>query len=558
MERYTPKKLKSSKGVPKPISPNESFKIRSGSPATESYTTGGRRDSQSGTPERKRKIPDISKIPIADLSSSSSLSPYESPTPLEEGGQEATEQGAQEGAKEGKQEVFVEKELQITRKELEEQVEELEKMRKIKMKIIVITDTEIKKVINNVETLTGKTIINKDKYIMLFYKIFEKNKLLFDDKLYYFYYDGDIYNLKIQITKNELIKIFGNMNDVFMNYFINFITSAFTSSSHYFFTYSVTKGKIDFYIDETTLDLEKYSFGIIFFYDYFEKMFNHTSCVVNIFPVKELIPKVNEMNNIIKQYYDTNTLPPDDYVIYLTFLYELKLKYGYECNLYYYHLIYYILVKYLDEEKLEYDFRIEETKLYEERKLRVNKMFIHAYDKCLDTKKNYIIIPLTTSGESWSHQNILLLDRKNNLVERFEPHGYFFNEDTTHLDMELAQIFKDYKFTSDTCMTGVQQLESLLPKRFRGKCVSLSFGYLLFKLNRISKGIKESPRATSIAYLNEAIDRKIRFFKDVIGLIDTIFKETSYQLDNINRSLHTSFEFNGNILTFKDIGCKKK
>jgi hypothetical protein len=535
MERYTPKKLKSSKGVPKPISPNES------------YTTGGRRDSQSGTPEKKRKIPDISKVPIADLSSSSSLSPYESPTPLEE------------GAKEGKGEVFVEKELQITRKELEEQVEELENMRKIKMKIIVITDTEIKKVINNVETLTGKPVINKDKYIMLFYKIFEKNKLLFNDKLYYFYYDGDIYNLKIQITKNELMKIFGNMNNIFMNYLINFITSAFTSSSHYFFTYSQSKGKIDFYIDETTLDLEKYSFGIIFFYDYFEKMFNSSSCVVNIFPVKELVPKVNEMNKIIKQYYDTNTLPPDDiYVTYLTFLYELKLKYGYECNLYYYHLIYYILVKYLDEEKLEYDFSVKESKLYEERKLRVNKMFIHAYDKCLDTKKNYVIIPLTTSGDTWAHQNILLLDRKNNLVERFEPHGYFFNEDTTHLDMELAKIFQDYKFTSDTCMTGIQQLESFLPKRFRGKCVSLSFGYLLFKLNRISKGIKESPRAISIAYLNEAIDRKVRFFKDVIGLIDTIFKETSYQLDSINQSLHTSFEFNGNILTFKSVGCKKK
>ena len=90
----------------------------------------------------------------------------------------------------------------------------------------------------------------------------------------------------------------------------------------------------------------------------------------------------------------------------------------------------------------------------------------------LNSENRFIVIPLGIETENGSHANILLIDTKNKIIERFEPNGYYspriFYFNSTLLDYLLETKFKDlipeFKYIRPTeylPIIGFQILESL-------------------------------------------------------------------------------------------------
>ena len=81
------------------------------------------------------------------------------------------------------------------------------------------------------------------------------------------------------------------------------------------------------------------------------------------------------------------------------------------------------------------------------KKLFLPELFYTQLQKALSIKKRFIIIPLSIILENGAHSNYLIIDKKKNEIERFEPNGsgnpHGFNYNNKMLDRMLELKFED-------------------------------------------------------------------------------------------------------------------
>lgn len=477
----------------------------------------------------------------------SSLSPYESPITTPE----------------QKKEVYPEKveeiELIMSEKKIKEQVKLLKELNKYKTNVNILTIDNAIILFHNLELYMNKKFTDRDGVIRKFLESLVKRGLLFDVDTNSCYYPKEIDTFELYYTEKELSDIFEKIdlntnNNAF--YLYNFITSAFSASSHLIMRYKIDKDTVKFCMNSLSKYFEKTVMGEIFYMDYFNKKYNNSICFSIFYDIDTFILLLSETLVVIASYADKpNDKIPSDYLFQVE-LYRLFKKYNYNCNLYYSYVIDFVVGNYLYPNHFKYDFRIKGLDY-------TNNTSKQIY-QCYSSDKNYIVIPFYLVSENFGHQNILIVDKKRKLVERFDPHGYFFNEDTSDVDTKLSDFFKskfgeDYKFSSDSCIVGVQYFEEFMSSKSRGKCVSLSFQYLEERLENIQMGKNETEVQATTRYRNRVIkEEPFQFFKNLKEFIANILKESNYMFEIINDNLGTSYYIEGgNMLSFRDEECKK-
>ena len=180
------------------------------------------------------------------------------------------------------------------------------------------------------------------------------------------------------------------------------------------------------------------------------------------------------------------------------------------------------------------------------------KNFFEQLKLCLDSKKDYILIPLGIGIKEYgNHSNILLIDLKKKEIERFEPHGsnspYKFNYNSQMLDnllkMKLLDVLVDFKYFSPKDYLpkiGIQSLVSGEPEYNNigdpdGFCSLWIFWYVNLRLK-----YKEINRNKIIYKVINSIKRNNLLLKDIIRnyslniteIRDRIFKNNNININN--------------------------
>jgi len=152
------------------------------------------------------------------------------------------------------------------------------------------------------------------------------------------------------------------------------------------------------------------------------------------------------------------------------------------------------------------------------------------------TKFNFFIIPIGIEIENGAHANILIYDRKNNILERFEPNGSDeppnFNYNYKLLDTLLNNYFKKY-FKNMTYLTpnifipkiGFQAFESIESSKNKkigdptGFCAAWCLWYVTnrLKYDKLSPDKLIKNLITHIKYNNLSFKNIIRNFSKFIN-----------------------------------------
>jgi hypothetical protein len=177
--------------------------------------------------------------------------------------------------------------------------------------------------------------------------------------------------------------------------------------------------------------------------------------------------------------------------------------------------------------------------------------------KCLEGNMEFIVVPMTikydTKEEKGDHENLLLMDTKNKIVERYDPHGLLAIEKRKKLNEELKEFFSDlgYTYATEYCKADpIQNLEvygqktkKKIPEYFTGRCVSYSYNYLDYRLN------EESSEIALRKYSSSTYKEKgIHYMMDIVLNNNKIFDSLQDKLDTINDIFGSKLKFNGNSL----------
>ena len=80
-----------------------------------------------------------------------------------------------------------------------------------------------------------------------------------------------------------------------------------------------------------------------------------------------------------------------------------------------------------------------------------------------DDNKTFYIIPIGIELEDKAHANILIYDKKNNTMERFEPHGNTYPRNFNYFPNKLDNLLKDY-FSNIFLKLNYINIKNILPK----------------------------------------------------------------------------------------------
>ena len=173
------------------------------------------------------------------------------------------------------------------------------------------------------------------------------------------------------------------------------------------------------------------------------------------------------------------------------------------------------------------------TLTYDQRKnsLIYPKNFWIYFNKCLTTSKRFIIIPFGYDCiDNSGHANMLVYDKLNNEIERFEPNGYMYNFDCipSNIDDALKAAFKanvNYKIKYfkpiDFCPDfNFQKIAAQEKIGDSGYCIFWSLWYADLRLSNpdinreeiINKAIKSLGKK---GYFNLFIRRYAKFIADL-------------------------------------------
>ena len=157
-------------------------------------------------------------------------------------------------------------------------------------------------------------------------------------------------------------------------------------------------------------------------------------------------------------------------------------------------------------------------------------------EKCLKGNKRYIIFFFTLIFDKDAHANMIVIDTKDKIVERYEPHGaqVSFYEHKV-VDKILSGYFKkfglDYLGPEDFCKEGIQTIfegETGETYNFEGFCQTWSFIYAYFK-----------------TIFGEKKDRKTfaRDLKDLVLKMAKRYYEILYQMEKFPEMETEDYDF---------------
>lgn len=436
---------------------------------------------------------------------------------------------------------------------------------------IQISKTQIQEFIHHLNNIIIQN--NKDLYI-------NKNNIYYSKPLQFLSEikipQQEIYNILSNLGIKDLKSIIIPENELFQNSFpIIQITNLLIQSSKLFFSYVLEDQFVVF--ENYSSNFETSNLGSIFYTQYFSKKYNQKLCSVASHSSQEIFDRSKFIDDSIEIFYDAfleyiqKLLSPKN----LSEKKESELvdtfwgKYGSFYNSYYLLILLYIsrindvidhnwyvfeLLKRAGDE-VSGDVQI----LFDDRnakyqQLLVNKKLNEKILECLKGNKSYILIPLDIRREEWgndSHQNILLIDVKRKLVERYEPHGSISMKKDEDINSEIWWFFLGLglRYKTDLCsVSSIQDLEKQIPYELGGKCVSLTYGYLD---HRLADGDSFPAEFAPIRYYNYANEKGILHWYDMDTLNTKIFSELQEDIDKINDYYDSQLLFKRNSLTFE-------
>jgi hypothetical protein len=164
-------------------------------------------------------------------------------------------------------------------------------------------------------------------------------------------------------------------------------------------------------------------------------------------------------------------------------------------------------------------------------------------------KMNYVIIPIGILDEPAGHANMLIIDKRNKLIEHFEPYGgiaYFISHRFRNMETQLQEHFQKilptykYIFTIDFMpYEGFQYVENISDHRVQsltdpgGYCLTWSFWYADVRIQegRTGESIQQIRQKThdslqKIYYQHESGRVFIRnYVDDILTSLETFVKK---------------------------------
>lgn len=176
----------------------------------------------------------------------------------------------------------------------------------------------------------------------------------------------------------------------------------------------------------------------------------------------------------------------------------------------------------------------------------------------LDNDKNFYIIPIGIELEDKAHANILIYDKKNNSMERFEPHGNTYPRNFNYFPNKLDNLLKTY-FSNIFFKLNYINIKEILPKigfqtielleHSKNKqlgdpggfcavwCIWYAFNRI--KFSNISNTKLSNKLIQKINLNNLSLKTIIRnFSKQIIIIRDEVFQKTDL---NINLWINNSY-----------------
>jgi hypothetical protein len=343
-------------------------------------------------------------------------------------------------------------------------------------------------------------------------------------------------------------------------------------SSKLFFSY-VLEGEV-IVLENYSSNFETNNLGSIFYTQYFSDQYHKIMCSVASDSFQQVLDQSKKINDSIETFYS-------DFLDYVEKLLKSKNpdlaktfweKYQSFYNSYYLLILLYIsrindtinrngyifeLLKRAGDEISENVQMLFDDRRPKYQQLIVNKTLNGKILECLKGNQSYILIPLDIRRDSWgndSHQNILLVDIKRKLVERYEPHGSISVKKDEDINSEIWWFFLSFglRYKYDLCsVSSIQDIEKQFSYELGGKCVSLTYGYLDHRLSsktQTNQGLP--PEFAPIRYYNLANEKGMIHWYDLNTLNSQIFTELQKYIDQINDYFDSNLLFKRNTLTF--------
>jgi hypothetical protein len=213
---------------------------------------------------------------------------------------------------------------------------------------------------------------------------------------------------------------------------------------------------------------------------------------------------------------------------------------------------------------------ITESQITERNILQISNTFRKLFEKCEQSKSDFIVIPFLFALKNCGHANILVADTKNKTIERFEPHGsigYFTSSCPQRMaDEMLMDLFQEYGYTylspKQICPEIGPQEEYEKQKGLRqeeGYCMTWSAIYANLRLENISENkeiVKNMTNDLTKYIMSLFADQKVEkksfelinlYFQDRLNILMKYFQEN---LDLINQTFGTTFRLRGRRLIF--------
>ena len=330
----------------------------------------------------------------------------------------------------------------------------------------------------------------------------QKNIINVDNVLYY---NGDIHDLVIKIlVKSNEVNIFPN-NFFKMERFSDFntwnnipniahnlleiISKLIGNNLELELTTKLNNSWGDSYFEMFTgkksvliSDLEKSQLGRFLYLLYLRDLYknNPNVCVI----ISDLLPLVNRVKEIeagLVKYSKAEFL--SKYPVYGEHYDFLKQSYMINKS-YTYRLTLLLLILKLSSPSIDANLDKSTGKITVE----ITETFKKLFNRCQQTSARYIITFFTFDTNESGHANILIVDKKEKNIERFEPNGYnpiiedySFGLISEQIDVQLSKYFTEIGYVYippiDFCpKLGIQALESIFYKD-TGFCVSWSIIY---------------------------------------------------------------------------------
>ena len=363
---------------------------------------------------------------------------------------------------------------------------------------------------------------------------------------------------QMNISWNEFYNLFnGFIKEIHFRNFITLIQQHFLLTQHKYFmmleqnnvcqflnTWQFTQNKED---DILYNNISRLGYCFHYFYMYYLSIY---------FSSKRLCIKKHYSNfqSFFMQLITLDQMIREEEPLASNITLEMKWYYQqmfhFNCNLYY--LVLMMLIVYLQS---GYNFYMDDLIKMETKENEIVTTYIHLSNEMqcnLDKIYDYYIINLPIYLDQSGHQNILIIDTRQNTITRFEPFGSFMNPAMQNaLNRDLSNYFENvYLFRGNklkylppeslclnTQFIGPQQVENILPNdhNIRNFCITLSnyfIGFLIKHPDNVTLAMLEylenvfkNPKNFE-NQIKSFLNQYYQFVKEIMIYINDVFYTT--------------------------------